>query len=486
MLGMAAGLAGGGPASAALLSTSDIFSQFNAVVFGSFATTAAVEGRTVVGGSMTRGASFNTAPGAAGASAFSALTVYGNQTGSGGYTINHGGGLTIAGSNAGTFMLNGGGSALIGGSSAGNIASSGGATSVAVGGSNTGTVNLNAGGSVSVGGSNTGQVTVNGGPGSVAVIGATTAPVTLNSGGSVYVGSNSPGGGISVNGGPGSVTIASGNAAQVTLNNGGSATIAGNTGNVSMNGGSLTYTGSKSGNVNLNGGATASKVADVGVTAPDVPGVALPAFGPTFQDQMTALSAQLDALTANSVARVAGHSITFAATPDADGRAVFDVDTSLFAPNSAVRIQLNDASTVIINVNVDSCVVNSCAFAFGSSVNFVNPNGYAERVLWNFTNATGLAFANEFGGTVLATLAAVSNRGAIDGTLVAASYDGSGELHSRPFSGSLTAASPPALPVPSATAAPEPSGLAALGVGLGALGWVRRRRGRGKPDAPTD
>ncbi len=43
-------MAAAGPAHAGPLSDSDIFSQFNAVVFGNFSSTSDVEGRTVVGG----------------------------------------------------------------------------------------------------------------------------------------------------------------------------------------------------------------------------------------------------------------------------------------------------------------------------------------------------------------------------------------------------------------------------------------------------
>lgn len=454
---------------AAPLSASDIFSQFNAVIFGSFTSTSDVEGRTVVGGAMTGGATFNIAPGSAAASSYAGLTVYGNQTGTGHYNINNGAGVTILGSNAGSFAMNGGGSGWVGGSNSGALSVSGGAGSLAVGGGNTGQLSLTAGGSVYVAGSNTGQINVNGGSGAVAVMGATTNGITLSNGGSVYAGGTTANGNINVNGASGSVSINGSNGAQVTLNNGGTARIAGNTGNVNMNGGSLLYTGSVTGSVNLNGGATKTQVANAGITTPTAPSLTVGAFAATFQAPMLALSAQLDAMTANSVATRVGNALTFAAAPDVSGRAVFDVGSSVFAPNSTVTVRLNGASTVIINVNVDSCVAAVCAVSLPNSLNFVNPTGYAERVLWNFVNATAIAFPNEFGGSVLAPLATVTNQTPIDGTLVAAAYNGNGELHSYSFKGSFAS-----------QAVPEPSSMAAIASGLAGLAWFRRRRSRRK------
>lgn len=459
-------------AQAAPMSVSDIFGQFNAVIFGTFTSTSDVEGRTVVGGTMTGGASFNIAPGSSASSSYAGVTVYGNQTGTGSYNVNNGAGMSVLGTNAGTWNLNGGGSAWVGGSNSGNITSSGSGASVTVGGGNTGQVNLNAGGSVYVGGSSTGQISVGGGTGNVTVTGATTNNITLNNGGSVYAGSNTSGGNINVNGGSGSVAVNASNAAQVTLNSGGTARIAGNTGNVNMNGGSLLYTGSVNGAVNLNGGATKTQVANAGITTPSAPAASVTSsFGSTFQAPLTTLSSELDALTANSQATRAGNALTFNAAPNSGGQAVFDIDSSVFAPNSTVTIQLNGATSVIINVNVDSCVAAVCALSMPSSLNFVNPTGYAERVLWNFVNATAIAFANEFGGSVLAPYATVSNQNPINGTLVAANYNGNGELHSYAYRGSLSTSGSNISPA----AVPEPSSLLVLSAGLGGLAWMRRR-----------
>lgn len=102
-------------AGAAPLEALDILRQFNVITSGDFATNSDVEGRTVIGGNLTGGATFYNNPGAAQASAFRALTVYGSSTTGQPLNINNGGGVTIAGSAAGILNTNGGGGRSVGG-----------------------------------------------------------------------------------------------------------------------------------------------------------------------------------------------------------------------------------------------------------------------------------------------------------------------------------------------------------------------------------
>jgi choice-of-anchor A domain-containing protein len=418
-----------GRADATTLTDSQIFGQFNAVIFGDFSASSEVEGRTVVGGNLTGGTNFQIHTGEQ-ASSFGALTVYGDATDAGTLNIDNGGSVTIAGSNRTNF-------------------------------------NLNSGGSAYIGGNNSGTLTVTGGSGSLGVIGTNSGALSLASGGSVYVGNGNTGP-VTVNGGANTLQINGDNGGAVSLNNGSTMSLNGsNTGTIQLNGGSFSYTGS-AGNVTNRNGGTATQVSSVSLTAPTS---TLGSFASTFQTQLTALSSQLSGVAANSTASVANGVVTFNAAPNSSGVAVFNINASLFSGASTVKMNLDGATSVIINVNVDSCANNVCLFA--PTANFENPTDYASAVLWNFVNATNLNFTTEFGGSILAPDGTVDNTAAIDGTLVAAddSSASTGELHSDPYTGTFPG---------SPTAAPEPASLALVGSSIAGLATIRRRRrGRG-------
>jgi choice-of-anchor A domain-containing protein len=306
-----AGLAGcaiAGPALAAPLTANEILRQFNVVTTGDFASSSDVEGRTVVGGNLTSGATFFNNPGAADASAFRALTVYGSVTAGGPLNINNGGGANIAGTSSAIINANGGG----------------------------------------------------------------------------------------------------------------------------------------------------------GVTT----GASLPDFNQNFAQPLNQLSQQLGSMAANSALPVNPpgfpNNVPIQASAGA-GMAVFALTTAELASYASFSVDLNGR---------DSAVFNVTGASFTATGNFLNAISVARNVIWNFLDATALNFRVQWGGTVLAPNALVTNTTPIEGTLFAASFRGDGELHSQPFRGELT---PPANPPGPPTPVPVPMSLALLGMGLVGLMAVRRR-----------
>jgi choice-of-anchor A domain-containing protein len=409
-----------GAAQAGPLSAGAIFSEFNDVIFGNLTTSSEVEGRTVVGGNLTvnNSVNFEIKSGLSPAPGFGALSVYGN----------------VSGSNA-TLNINNEG--------------------VAIGGSNNAGLGMNGAGTAYIGSTNSGSIT--GAAGSVTVVGANSANSIAISGGSVYLGGNS--GGITANGAT-TISINGNNSANLNLNGNTTVRLNGsNTGNISVNGGTLQYTGSPGTISNINGGSV-TQVSNLNLTPP---ASTLGSFASTFLTPLTQLSTQLAGVKANSTATLVGNSLTFNGSPNSSGVEVFNVNTSQFAGASSITLNLANATSVIINVNVDSCSSNVCAFS--PTTNF-NDTSYAGQLLWNFVNATNLNFTTQFGGSILAADAAITATSEIDGTVVANSLNTTAELHSYPYTGTF----------PGSVPAPEPAGLAVIGTGLIGLAAIRRQR----------
>jgi len=96
------------PAKASVISTADIFSQFNAVVSGSFKTTSDVEGR-LVAGSLDKGATFYSKPNPSSApSSFAAVNAI-KITACSSCNIDNGGSVNYVTSHSGSFNFNAGG-----------------------------------------------------------------------------------------------------------------------------------------------------------------------------------------------------------------------------------------------------------------------------------------------------------------------------------------------------------------------------------------
>lgn len=183
---------------------------------------------------------------------------------------------------------------------------------------------------------------------------------------------------------------------------------------------------------------------------------ALPATYASISNQLTQLSTTLSTLKTTTGSSLSNS--VFTAAP-VNGVAVLDLTGAQLQAIGNPTFNLNGAQLLIINVNASS-------YATISGQNF-NDAGIASKILWNFYDATSLNFGVEFGGTVLAPGAAVTNSSPIDGTLFAASYTGRSELHVAP----LTDASY----LNTVQGVPEPSTWMLLVVGFAGAGVVSWR-----------
>lgn len=145
------------------------------------------------------------------------------------------------------------------------------------------------------------------------------------------------------------------------------------------------------------------------------------------------------------------------------GLNTFVVQASDFNSANGIKIDAPTGSTVLINI-----AGTALDFRY-LSIDFVNLNGDGsgatnkQNVLFNFYEATSLNITGiGVKGSVLAPLADVSfTNGHIDGTIVAKSLTGNGELHDYKFQGTL--------PVP------EPTSVMLLGATTMLVLGVRRR-----------
>lgn len=177
---------------------------------------------------------------------------------------------------------------------------------------------------------------------------------------------------------------------------------------------------------------------------------------------LSAASSQWSQLTSNSTGTTPGNgSYTFNATPSLiDGHqiAVFNVAAStIFGSGNFDRFEanFNGAETILINVSGTS---------FTAGKNFANGfTNNESKIIFNFYEATSISATSNFRGAIFAPLATVSQSSNFDGSVVAASFVQSNEVHAKLFDSYLPF-----------TAIPEPSS-SVLGLLAGSF-LLRRRR----------
>jgi choice-of-anchor A domain-containing protein len=151
---------------------------------------------------------------------------------------------------------------------------------------------------------------------------------------------------------------------------------------------------------------------------------------------------------------------------------VFTVTAAQLASASDyLGINAPAGSTIIVNVTGGAGGSTSVQvpklFYNGQQVSGDSPAD--DDILFNFYQAqSDVNFNGQFSASVLAPFATVTGNSQLDGTIIAAAFDDSGEVHNVEFTGDL--------PTDPGTT-PEPSSLILLATGaVGVWGAVRRRR----------
>jgi choice-of-anchor A domain-containing protein len=210
------------------------------------------------------------------------------------------------------------------------------------------------------------------------------------------------------------------------------------------NGGNAYVGGTKGAIVNFNGGGQY-------VASSPVMGIA------DIKAELLNFSLYLSGLQANSYLPTPDNNEIIVASPNASGLAVFNITVDDLSKIPSYSIDLNGATTVIFNVS---------GSILDFKANYQGNDSIFDNIIWNFYDATNITFETLIGGSVLAPYASVTNKNQIDGTLVANTWTGQGELHEYAFDGS----------VPRPT--PEPSSMLLFASGVLLFGFWRRRGAR--------
>ncbi len=245
--------------------------------------------------------------------------------------------------------------------------------------------------------------------------------------------------------------VIKGNSTNTSVNSGSTA-IFGNASDGHMNG--PAYINGTVSNINFNGGrlSTPNTQLDTNIAA---------ASSTNFYNVLNQTSDSLALLTNTSNVTWNSQKATFTASADSTGLAVFnlsDADALAIFGLGEFDFILNNATTIVINSGLKDIDI-SANFLGGSAQKI------AGNVVWNFYNAQTVDLGRQFGGTILATDATLTNQADIEGNVYVNNLVQRGQIHQYAFTGNLPIA-----------AVPEPSSYAMLLLGLGFLGFAARRR----------
>jgi choice-of-anchor A domain-containing protein len=226
-----------------------------------------------------------------------------------------------------------------------------------------------------------------------------------------------------------------------------------NAGQVKVQAGYLAYGGSNNlGQINCNGNGLTNGNACL------KPVSGLDSKAANLYSELSAESAYYSSL--SNTGSVTGNLFSYSGT--STDLAVFSIDGSdLFSQNSTWNLDFGTASNVVINVSGD--ILSSGG---GINLNGGFSHSNEANILWNFYEADSINLGStQWFGTIYALDASIYTGNDLNGTLVADSYVGDGQIHIANWTYE-----------PPETNVPEPNVVFLMLTGLGFLGFGRLRR----------